>query len=141
MTRACAVDHVRYTRALTGRSDMPSALPPGAMYAVEHDFLSSAVEAAAGDMSYARSLALGAARRGAGHGPRLLRRSSPSTRRPATAPRRPAAELLDEVPAAEGRLLPALVAAVGALAGGDSDRLEAVGDRWRSWAACCTPPS
>ena len=43
-------------------------------------------------------------------------RSSPSTRRPATARRRPAAEMLGQVPAAEGRLLPALVAAVEALA-------------------------
>ena len=49
MTRASAVDHIRYTRALLGRSDMPSRVAPGAMYAVEHEFLSSAVEAAAGD--------------------------------------------------------------------------------------------
>ena len=45
ITRACAVDHVRYTRALTLRPDMPGALPPGALYAVEHGFLSAAVEA------------------------------------------------------------------------------------------------
>jgi DNA-binding NarL/FixJ family response regulator len=40
-----------------------------------------------------------------------------------------AAELLGQVPAAEGRLLPALVAAVEALAERDGDRLEAVGGR------------
>jgi hypothetical protein len=40
-----------------------------------------------------------------------------------------AAKLLGQVPAAEGRLLPALVAAVEALAERDGDRLEAVGGR------------
>ena len=126
MTRACAVDHVRYARALTGRSDLPSALPPTGMYAVEHDFLSSAVEAAAGDVSYARSLALGAARRGlgTGHVAYAIFALYEAARHGAAGP---AAEMLGEVPATEGRLLPALVAAVGALAGGDSERLEAVG--------------
>ena len=87
MTRASAVDHIRYTRALLGRSDMPSTLAPGTMYAVEHEFLSSAVEAAAGDLSYARSVALGAARRG----PRPATSPthfSPCTRRRGTGRRR-----------------------------------------------------
>ena len=128
MTRACAVDHVRYCRALTGRSDMPSPLPPGAMYAVEHDFLSSAVEAAAGDTSYARALALGAARRGieVGHVSYAVFALYEAARHGA-APA--AAELLAELPDVEGDLLPALVEAVAALAERDGERLEAVGVR------------
>jgi DNA-binding CsgD family transcriptional regulator len=128
MTRASAVDHVRYTRALTVRSDMPSALPPNALYAVEHGFLSSGVEAAAGDISYARALALGAARRAVstGHLSYAIFALYEAARHGA-APA--AAELLGEVPAAEGRLLPALVAAIEALAERDGDRLEAVGGR------------
>ncbi|HKY66417.1 MAG TPA: hypothetical protein VJM49_08615, partial [Acidimicrobiales bacterium] len=63
MTRASAIDHVRYARALMGRSDMPTPLPPSALYAVEHAYLASCVEAAAGDLSYARALALGAVER------------------------------------------------------------------------------
>ncbi len=128
MTRASAVDHVRYTRALTGRSDMPSALPPNALYAVEHGFLSSGVEAAAGDISYARALALGAARRAVstGHLSYAIFALYEAARHGA-APA--AAELLGEVPAAEGRLLPALVAAIEALAERDGDRLEAIGGR------------
>jgi DNA-binding CsgD family transcriptional regulator len=124
LTRASAVDHVRYTRALTGRSDMPSALAPGALYAVEHDYLSSAVEAAAGDVSYARSLALGAARRGIGTGHLAYAIFALyEVARHGGAPA--AAELLAELPATEGRLLPALVAAVEALAGRSGERLEA----------------
>jgi len=126
MTRASAVDHVRYTRALAVRSDMPSALPPNALYAVEHGFLSSGVEAAAGDISYARALALGAARRAVstGHFANAIFALYEAARHGA-AP----AELLGQVPATEGRLLPALVAAVEALAERDGDRLEAVGGR------------
>jgi DNA-binding CsgD family transcriptional regulator len=128
MTRACAVDHVRYCRALTGRSDMPSPLPPGSMYAVEHDFLSSAVEAAAGDTSYARALALGAARRGieVGHVSYAVFALYEAARHGA-APA--AAELLAELPEVEGDLLPAVVEAVAALAERDGERLEAVGVR------------
>jgi DNA-binding CsgD family transcriptional regulator len=126
MTRASAVDHVRYTRALAGRSDMPSALAPNALYAVEHGFLSSGVEAAAGDVSYARALALGAARRAVstGHLSNAIFALYEAARHGA-APA--AAELLGQVPAAEGRLLPALVAAIEALAERDGDRLEQVG--------------
>jgi DNA-binding CsgD family transcriptional regulator len=128
MTRACAVDHVRYCRALTGRSDMPSPLPPGAMYAVEHDFLSSAVEAAAGDTSYARALALGAARRGieVGHVSYSIFALYEAARHGA-APA--AADLLAELPEVEGDLLPTLLEAVAALAERDGARLEAVGVR------------
>jgi DNA-binding CsgD family transcriptional regulator len=126
MTRASAVDHLRYTRALTVRSDMPSALPPNALYAVEHGFLSSGVEAAAGDISYARALALGAARHAVstGHLSYAIFALYEAARHGA-APA--AAELLGQVPAAEGRLLPSLVAAIEALAERDGDRLEAVG--------------
>jgi DNA-binding CsgD family transcriptional regulator len=128
MTRASAVDHVRYARALTGRSDMPAALTPNALYAVEHGFLSSAVEAAAGDLSYARALALDAARRavGTGHISYAIFALYEAARHGA-APE--AAELLARLPAVEGELLPALVEAIGALAEGDGDRLEAVGGR------------
>ncbi len=128
MTRASAVDHVRYTRALTGRSDMPSALPPNALYAVEHGFLSSGVEAAAGDISYARALALGAARRAVstGHLSYAIFALYEAARHGAASA---AAELLGEVPATEGRLLPALVAGIEALAERDGDRLEAIGGR------------
>jgi DNA-binding CsgD family transcriptional regulator len=128
MTRASAVDHVRYTRALAMRSDMPSALAPNALYAVEHGFLSSGVEAAAGDISYARALALGAARRAisTGHLSNAIFALYEAARHGA-APA--AAEMLGQVPAAEGRLLPALVAAIEALAERDGDRLEEVGGR------------
>jgi DNA-binding CsgD family transcriptional regulator len=128
MTRASAVDHVRYTRALTGRSDMPSALRTTALYAVEHGFLSAGVEAAAGDISYARALALGAARRAieTGHLSYAIFALYEAARHGA-APA--AAELLGEVPAPEGRLLPALVAAIEALAEHDGDRLEDVAGR------------
>jgi ATP/maltotriose-dependent transcriptional regulator MalT len=128
MTRACAVDHVRYTRALTLRSDMPSALAPNALYAVEHGFLSAGVEAAAGDISYARTLALGAARRAitTGHVANAIFALYEAARQGAAAA---AAELTADLPAVEGRLLPALVAAVEALAGRDGDRLEQVGQR------------
>jgi hypothetical protein len=107
---------------------MPSALPPNALYAVEHGFLSSGVEAAAGDISYARALALGAARRavGTGHIAYAIFALYEAARHGA-APA--AAELLGQVPATEGRLLPALVAAIEALAERDGDRLEAIGGR------------
>jgi ATP/maltotriose-dependent transcriptional regulator MalT len=129
MTRASAVDHVRYARAFMGRSDIPSALAPGAMYAVEHEFLSSAVEAAAGDLSYARSVALGAARRGlaAGHVSYAMFALYEAARHGA-APA--AADVLGELPPTEGRLLPALGAAIEALAKRDSDRLAEVGVRF-----------
>jgi DNA-binding CsgD family transcriptional regulator len=129
MTRASAVDHIRYARALTGRSDMPSALAPGAMYAVEHEFLSSAVEAAAGDLSYARSVALGAARRGiaAGHISYAMFALYEAARHGA-APG--AAEVLGELPATEGQLLAALAAAIEALAARDGGRLAEVGVRF-----------
>jgi DNA-binding CsgD family transcriptional regulator len=128
LTRACAVDHVRYTRALTLRPDMPGALPPGALYAVEHGFLSAAVEAATGDAAYARALALGAARRGlaTGHVANAVFALYEAARHGAATA---AAELADELPPVEGRLLPALVAAVDALAGRDHDRLEEVAGR------------
>ena len=127
MTRASAVDHVRYTRALMGRLDLPSPLPPSALYAVEHDYLSSGVEAASGDLSYARTLALGAARRGidAGHISYAVFALYEATRHGA-APE--AAELLTDLPECEGRLLPTLVAAVDALAEREGERLEALGD-------------
>jgi DNA-binding CsgD family transcriptional regulator len=126
MTSACAVDHVRYIRALMGRSDMPSALPPSAMYAVEHEYLSSCVEAAAGDLPYARSLALGAARRAieTGHVSYAVYALYEAARHGA-APE--AAKLCRDLPEVEGQLLPLLVAAVEALADRDGDRLEAVG--------------
>jgi DNA-binding CsgD family transcriptional regulator len=129
MTRASAVDHIRYTRALMGRSDMPSALAPGALYAVEHEFLSSAVEAAAGDLSYARSVALGAARRGlvAGHISNAMFALYEAARHGAATA---AAAVLGELPATEGQLLPALAAAIEALAEGDGDRLADVGGRF-----------
>jgi DNA-binding CsgD family transcriptional regulator len=129
MTRACALDHVRYTRALTGRPDLPSPLAPGAMYAVEHEYLSAAVEAAAGDLSYARARALGAARRGlaAGHVSYAIFALYEAARHGA-APA--AAELIDDLPEPEGKLLPALVAAVQALADRDPDALETVGARF-----------
>jgi DNA-binding CsgD family transcriptional regulator len=128
MTRATAIDHVRYTRALMGRSDMPSPLPPGGLYAAEHEFLSSCVEAAAGDLSYARALALGAARRavGTGHISYAIFALYEAARHGA-APE--AAELLRGLPDLEGRLLPTLVAAVDALADRDGDRLEALADQ------------
>jgi len=128
LTRACAVDHVRYTRALTLRPDMPGALPPGALYAVEHGFLSAAVEAATGELSYARSLALGAARRGVatGHVANAVFALYEAARHGA-APA--AAELARELPPLEGRLLPALVDAVAALAQRDHAQLEALGGR------------
>jgi DNA-binding CsgD family transcriptional regulator len=128
LTRACAVDHVRYVRALTLRSDMPGALAPGGLYAVEHGFLSAAVEAATGDVSYARSLALGAARRGlaTGHIANCVFALYEAARHGA-APA--AAELARELPPIEGQLLPALVAAVEALAGHDHVRLEQAGGR------------
>jgi DNA-binding CsgD family transcriptional regulator len=128
MTRASAIDHVRYTRALLGRSDMPSPQPPGGLYAAEHEFLSSAVEAAAGDLSYARALALGAARRaaGAGHVSYAIFALYEAARHGA-APE--AAELLPGLPEPEGQLLPTLVAAVAALAACDDERLDALGDR------------
>jgi DNA-binding CsgD family transcriptional regulator len=128
LTRACAVDHVRYTRALTLRPDMPSALPPGGLYIVEHGFLSAAVEAATGDISYARSLALEAARRAlaTGHVSNAVFALYEAARHGA-APA--AAELAGALPPVEGRLLPALVAAVEALAGRDHARLEAAGGR------------
>ena len=84
LTCASAVDHVRYTRAPTGRSEMPSALAPGALYAVEHDYLSSAVEAAAGDVPTPGPRPRGASRRGSAPATSPTR-SSPSTRPPATA--------------------------------------------------------
>ena len=142
MTRACAVDHVRYTRALTGRSDMPSALPPNAMYAVEHGFLSvgasrprratsptpgrwpsapPAGPSSTGHVSYAIFALYEAARHGAA---------------PA------AAELLGRAARRRGRLLPALVAAVGGAgraATATGWRRSAAGSR--SWAASSTPPS
>jgi DNA-binding CsgD family transcriptional regulator len=128
MTRACAVDHVRYTRALTGRSDMPAALAPNTLYAVEHAYLSSAVEAAAGDLSYARALALGGARRaiGAGHLAYAVFALYEAARHGA-APA--AAELLAGVPAPEGAFLPELIAAIEALADRDDERLEAIAAR------------
>ena len=128
LTRACAVDHVRYTRALTLRPDMPGALPPGALYAVEHGFLSAAVEAATGELSYARSLALGAARRGVatGHVANAVFALYEAARHGA-APA--AAELARELPPLEGQLLPALVDAVAALAQRDHAQLEALGGR------------
>jgi DNA-binding CsgD family transcriptional regulator len=128
LTRACAVDHVRYVRALTLRPDMPGALPPGALYAVEHGFLSAAVEAATGDISYARALALGAARRAlaTGHVANAVFALYEAARHGAA----PAAtELAGELPPVEGRLLPALVAAVEALAERDHDLLEEAGGR------------
>jgi DNA-binding CsgD family transcriptional regulator len=125
MTSASAVDHVRYTRALMGRSDMPSPLPPSAMYAVEHEYLSSCVEAAAGDLPYARSLALGAARRGIGTGHvSYAIYALYEAARHGAAPE--AAKLGRDLPEPEGRLLPALVAAVDALADRDGERLEAL---------------
>ena len=126
MTRGCAIDHVRYTRALTVRPDMPSPLPPAALYAVEHGFLSAGVEAAAGDVSYAQALALGAARRAldTGHVAYAIFALYEAARHGAAAR---AAELLGELPPVEGRLLPALVGAVAALAGRDGDRLEELG--------------
>jgi DNA-binding CsgD family transcriptional regulator len=129
MTRATAVDHVRYTRALLGRSDMPSPLPPSAMYVPEHDFLSSGVEAAAGDLSYARALALGAARRGVavGHVSYAVFALYEAARHGAAAE---AAEVGRDLPTLEGRLLPALAAAVEALAARDGTRLEALGARF-----------
>jgi DNA-binding CsgD family transcriptional regulator len=128
MTRASAVDHVRYTRALMGRLDLPSPLPPSALYAVEHDYLSSGVEAAAGDLSYARTLALGASRRAidTGHISYAVFALYEAARHGA-APE--AAELLTGLPDCEGRLLPTLVAAVNALAERDGERLEAIGAR------------
>jgi DNA-binding CsgD family transcriptional regulator len=131
MTRASAVDHVRYVRALTGRSDMPSALVPGAMYAVEHEFLSSAVEAAAGDVSYARTVALGAARRGlaTGHVSYALFALYEAARHGAATA---ATEVLGELPATEGQLMPALVDAIEALGQRDGDRLAEVGARFEA---------
>jgi DNA-binding CsgD family transcriptional regulator len=128
MTRASAVDHVRYTRALTGRSDMPGALAPNALYAVEHGFLSSVIEAAGGNLSYARALALNAARRAvpSGHISYAVFALYEAARHGAAAD---AAELAAELPPLEGSLLPALVAAVGALAARDADRLEEAGVR------------
>jgi DNA-binding CsgD family transcriptional regulator len=125
MTCASAVDHVRYTRALMGRADMPSPLRPGGLYAVEHEFLSSCVEAAAGDLPYARSLALGAARRAiaTGHISYAIYALYEAARH-GGAPE--AAKLGRDLPEVEGRLLPALVSAVGALADRDGDRLEAL---------------
>jgi DNA-binding CsgD family transcriptional regulator len=125
MTRASAVDHVRYTRALLGRSDMPSPLPPGSLYAAEHDYLSACVEAAAGDLSYARALALGSARRAiaTGHVSYGVFALYEAARHGAAAE---AAALVPSLPELEGRLLPALVAAVSALARRDGDRLEAL---------------
>jgi len=128
LTRGCAVDHLRYTRALTLRPDMPGALPPGALYAVEHGFLSAAVEAATGEMSYARSLALGAARRGlaTGHVANAVFALYEAARHGAA----PAAdELARDLPPLEGELLPVLVAAVAALADRDHARLEDVSGR------------
>lgn len=128
MTRACAVDHVRYTRALTGRSDLPSALAPTGMYAVEHGFLSAGVEAAAGDLSYARTRALAAARRAldTGHVAYAVFALYEAARHGGA----PAAALMvDELPPLEGQLLPALVAAVRALAAGDGHQLEALAGR------------
>ena len=127
MTRASAVDHVRYTRALLGRTDMPSPLRPSALYAVEHATLAAGVEAAAGDLSYARALALGAAERAlaTGHVAHGVFALYEAARHGAAAP---AAELLDGLPATEGRLLPLLVAAVRALADHDGERLEDLGD-------------
>ena len=95
---------------------------------MEHGFLSAGVEAAAGDISYARALALGAARRavGTGHISYAIFALYEAARHGA-APA--AAELLGQVPATEGRLLPALVAAIEALAERDGDRLEAIGGR------------
>lgn len=129
MTRATAVDHVRYTRALLGRSDMPSSLPPSAMYVVEHDFLSSCVEAAAGDLSYARALALGAARRGVadGHVSYAVFALYEAARHGAAAD---AAEVAQGLPPLEGLLLPALAGAVEALAARDGERLEVLGARF-----------
>jgi DNA-binding CsgD family transcriptional regulator len=128
LTRGCAVDHLRYTRALTLRPDMPGALPPGALYAVEHGFLSAAVEAATGEMSYARSLALGAARRGlaTGHVANAVFALYEAARHGAA----PAAdEMARDLPPLEGQLLPVLVAAVAALADRDHARLEDVSGR------------
>jgi DNA-binding CsgD family transcriptional regulator len=131
MTCAAAIDHVRYTRALSGRSDLPSPLAPGALYAVEHEYLSAAVESAAGDVSYARVRALGAARRGlaAGHVAYAIFALYEAARHGA-APA--AAELIDDLPELEGKLLPALVAAVQALADRDVDALETVGARFEA---------
>jgi ATP/maltotriose-dependent transcriptional regulator MalT len=120
---------VRYTRALTLRPDMPGALAPGAMYAVEHGFLSAAVEAATGELSFARSLALGAARRGlATGGVANAVFALYEAARHGAAPA--AAELARELPPLEGRLLPALADAVAALAERDHARLEALGGRF-----------
>ena len=124
LTRASAVDHVRYTRPRPAGRRCRARWPPGALYAVEHDYLSSAVEAAAGDVSYARALALGAARGiGTGHVAYAIFALYEAARH-GGAPA--AAELLAELPATEGRLLPALVAAVEALARRSGERLEAV---------------
>ncbi|HEY8527142.1 MAG TPA: LuxR C-terminal-related transcriptional regulator [Acidimicrobiales bacterium] len=137
MTRACAVDHVRYTRVLLGRPDLPSPLPPAGMYAVEHDHLSAGVEAAAGDLAYARTLALGAARRGieTGHVAYAVFALYEAARHGAAAE---AATLVPGLPELEGRLLPALVEAVEALAAAPAaagGRLEALADRFEEMGA------
>jgi DNA-binding NarL/FixJ family response regulator len=95
---------------------------------VEHDYLSAGVEAAAGDLSYARTLALGASRRAldTGHISYAVFALYEAARHGA-APE--AAELLTELPELEGRLLPTLVTAVESLAKRDGERLEALGNR------------
>jgi DNA-binding CsgD family transcriptional regulator len=80
-------------------------------------------------VSYARTRALGAARRGlpAGHIAYAIFALYEAARN-GGAPA--AAELIDELPELEGKLLPALVAAVQALADRDVDALETVGARF-----------
>ena len=104
---------------------MPEAQPPNALYATEHGFLSSAVEASTGDLSHARTLALDAARRAAatGHNTYAILALYEAARHGA-APA--AAARLGELPAPEGDLLAALIEAIRALAARDPDRLEAV---------------
>ena len=127
MTRASAVDHVRYTRALTGgrtcRARCPptpctpwstsSSRPPSRRpRATSRTPGPSPSEPRGGRLSTGHlSHAIFALYEAARHG------AAPA-----------AAELLGEVPATEGRLLPALVAAIEALAEHDGDRLETLGD-------------
>ena len=141
MTRASAVDHVRYTRALTVRSDMPSALAPNALYAVEHGFLSSGRRGGGGR----RLLRPGARPRrgpaGDQHGPSLQRdlrplRGGPPRRRARgrrdARPRcRPSRDGCCRPSSPPSRRWPNATATGWRRSAAD----------WRSWAASCTPPS
>ena len=114
-----ALDYLRVALLWLGERNVPDAVPPGGLYAMEHAWLQAIAAGAAGETSTARSLAAEAVRAALHADMATFALFSAFEAARVGAPDAPA--LLSSVPPVEGALAPALLAAGRALCGREAE--------------------